>query len=291
MNAFEVLAGQPQRIALVGDLHGNVSAADAALRWAAEQGADVVVQVGDFGFGFDTTQHEGSFLPRLCRLTRELELPLLWLGGNHDNWDAIDEQRAEQDLGGSEPWLMSDWIVQLPVGYRLPWGEHGWLVIAGATSVDRPWRHPGVSWWPQEVQLTDAAAARIVADHRHAQVDVVLSHDAFWTASAGSRRLPAGTLARHLNWNRPLSRRFSEVRVACTRGTLREADEHAKRVRAVIDQVLRPGGAFFHGHMHYAYTDQVAGWNVHGLAADTQRPDQGLCLLIDRSGTPIIETP
>lgn len=282
MNALDALAGNPQRIALIGDLHGRASAAELALRWAAEHGADVAVQLGDFGYGWGE-----AFYPRTLRLTRELDLPLLWLPGNHENFDQLDADRAEWEVPDGEPWLASDWVAQLPNGYRLPWGDHGWLVIAGATSVDRPWRYEGTSWWPQEVQLTGPVADHLIAANAGDPVDVVISHDAFWTAPLGGDQRPEGILARYLSWHLPMAERFERAKVACTPQTLREADEHAKRVRRVVDQVLRPGGAFFHGHMHHRYSDRVDGWNVDGLAADSRRPEDGLCLLVDPQGTPI----
>lgn len=285
--AAEIIASGPDRIVLVGDLHANSAAAGAALGWAHDRGADVVVQLGDFGYGFESSRHPNPFLPRVGRFARELDLPLLWFSGNHENEDALAQARQTAGVADDEPLLLSDHVAQLPCGFRLDWGERGWLVISGATSVDRPWRLPGISWWPEEVHLTAEKADQLIAANDERPVDVIASHDAFWAAPASSRHRPSGVLASHLHWNRPLQRRQEQAPVACTKETLREADEHAKRVRQVVESVLRPDGAFFHGHMHFAYHDVVDSWRVHGLAAESHAPEAGLCLLVDALGFPI----
>ena len=285
MRVGEVLAGQPQRICVTGDWHGSVTAAEAALRWAKAHGADVVLQVGDYGFGMDHgTQHDGSFARRVPAVAAELALPLLWLPGNHENWGALSQIRSDQGLSDTDPWILTDWWAQLPNGYRLPWGTSGWLVLAGATSVDRPWRHLGWSWWPEEVQLTPAVVRRLVAAHAEVPVGVVVAHDAFWTAPSGSRRRPTGVLAERLHWRLPMAERLRRVPVMCTEDTLREADRHARQVRQVCDKVLAGGGVFIHGHMHLRYTDLHNGWTVEGLADHRSTPDDGLCILVDSDG-------
>jgi hypothetical protein len=225
----------PDRIAFLGDLHGDWGFGVRALTHATqERGASVAVQVGDFGFCHPSE----AFVAAMSAAAVQLDLPLLWIDGNHENHDALHAMPCDPATG-LRPIAPGIW--HLPRGYRWSWGGVRFLALGGAHSVDRPLRTPGLDWFPQEkISVADATGA--IAG---GPAEVMVCHDA-----------PAGVEIPGL---RPHDFPAAEIRTA---------DQQRALLRSVVDEV-RPRW-LFHGHYHTAYIDELHGdgyrCTVQGLA-------------------------
>ena len=209
---------EPGCIAFAGDWHANTRWAKTAVRYAADEGADVVVQLGDFGYSFTA-----EFVRGLDRTLEATELSVLFVDGNHEDFSTLLRYPI-RDNGLRQ---VSERIWHLPRGFRWNWGGVSFLAVGGAHSVDRPWREPGTSWWPQET-LTTEDIERAVAG---GQADVLLTHDC-----------PAGV---------PVPR-LDESAHLWPAEELIAAEGHRARLRTVVDGV-RPR-MLWHGHYHRRYS-------------------------------------
>ncbi len=154
----------PTRIAVAGDWHGNSFHADRAIRHAAEQGAEAVLHVGDFGYKFAP-----SFMAHVQRALEDTGLVLGFVPGNHDDYDRLDALDADY---GCTAIPMRPNVFYLPRGYRWTWAGVSFLALGGAHSVDRLWRARG-EWWARET-ITIGEALNASLD---GPADVMICHD------------------------------------------------------------------------------------------------------------------
>ena len=237
----------PARVAFAGDWHANTRWGIAAIQHAADRGAEVIIQLGDFGYEF-----RAAFLDGLERALTRTGLCLLFVDGNHEAFPTLLRYPV-RDNGLRQ---LTDRVWHLPRGFRWIWGGVRWLALGGAHSVDRPWREPGVSWWPEET-LTDADLARASAG---GPADVMVSHD----CPAGVS-IPGLADSAHL-W--PAEE-------------LMASDDHRARMRTVVD-AAQPT-AIWHGHFHRRYTTSAElGYGpvtVHGLDCDGSAMEANIAIL------------
>lgn len=148
------------KIALVGDVHGDTTAALTAIYRASDMGAERIIFLGDFGYNF--TEH---FVSELTVASEATGLLIEWIDGNHENFSYL------QSIGFN-------------LGSRFIYHRRGsteyidgvkFMFLGGATSVDRQYREAGRSWWPQEA-LTFSEIA--YAFDKAPGTDVMLMHDA-----------------------------------------------------------------------------------------------------------------
>ena len=292
-----------ERIAVVGDLHGNQAAASRALRHAADRGAQLVVQLGDFGW-WPTAQrtprkpYGEGFTVWVEQVCRRYDLRLLWVRGNHEHHPLLVEERRKR-VGDDEVWWLHEHVGHWPDGLMLDVGGRCWLAVGGAHSVDRSLRTPGVDHFDTETLSKGEIDA--IARAGHLDVDVVVAHEA-----------PIGVpfLRQRLRQYLPSYRRGDgQVLAAGPRAVespgeatwpvndLAAADEYQRLLRRVFDgQVrhgefdvtlgrLRAGGVWFHGHHHIAYTDTLNGRAITGVGSDTD-PVERLVTIVDSAGQP-----
>lgn len=229
---------EPRRIAFVGDWHQNDGWAEDAIEHAHDQGADVIVHLGDFGY---------SFTPRFMKWTTayldRAGIPLLFVDGNHEDFGWLNQQPTGDD--GLR--RLSSWIWHLPRGFRWEWAGVRFLALGGAHSVDRPFRTPGLSWWHQEWIGDDEADEAIAGG----PADVLVAHDC-----------PAGVVIPGID-DRATPPPFPPAEIEV-------AQVHRGILRRVVDAV-RPR-AVWHGHYHVDYARTVDfGWGpltVTGLNCD-----------------------
>lgn len=256
---------EPQRILLVGDLHASTAAAFAAIDYAVALGADLIIQLGDFGFWPRIKQGQ-RFLRKVERRLAQVGLDLWWLDGNHEDFDRLGTRPVGED--GRR--RISDHVWHLPRGHRWQWGDTRWVAVGGAVSVDRYGRTEGIDWFHAEA-LTDEEASQIIAG---GPADVMLAHDAPWGVpglmEVLKADLPVWQRAGKGGWSAEL---------------LERSDTHQQRVRRVVDEVA--ARVVFHGHYHRRYDDALGTAHgeaqVHGLGSDTD-PVLRLCLLVDAAG-------
>ena len=251
------------RILVVGDLHCDTAAARLVIDHAASVGADVIVQLGDFGF-WPRTEPGRKYLRKAEVKLAQVGLELWWVDGNHDDMRALSSRPVAPD--GRR--RVAEHVWHLPRGHRWAWGDTEWMAAGGAVSLDRYARAEGVSWFRNE------ALSEIEVDQMVAQgfADVVVSHDGPWGV---------GTLQRRFSLDLPPSERESWW----PDDLLGESDEHMRRVRRLVDGVR--ASKVFHGHHHVRYDDEFAARHgtvrVTGLGDNRGLPEQA-CALVDDAG-------
>ena len=256
------------RVLVAGDLHGNTGFAVTLLERAASEGANVLLQVGDFGYW----EHEPSgvkFIDDVQKAAARTKVRVVFVDGNHDNVGLLRRRYTTCDADGFV--VVRDDVLYAPRGLRWTWEGVRFLALGGAYSVDKPERlsleqaahvkalrkegyrqsagrptrpvpsHAETLWFPDE-ELTDAEVRAVLADP--SGVDVLVTHDKPRASAPG--------------WNRK---------------DLPECWPNQDRVQRVLS-ATRPR-MLLHGHLHHRYTDwvRVSGdsWcRVEGLGGDPQ---------------------
>lgn len=252
------------RLLIAGDVHGNTAHMLDLLRIADDHDCEHMVQLGDFG-GWEHTDDGRTFLEDVSRDAARREIPIVWLGGNHDDEAAVMKLHGD-DRTFDGFVIQRDYAVyHAPRGHRWEWDGVRFMALGGAYSVDKGWRvdqeyfmtlaskrqaartgrtpqdFTGWLWFPGE-ELTDDDVTTAIGDG--AGVDVMLTHD------KPRRSVP--------DWNRK---------------DLPKCWPNQDRAQAVAD-ALRPSH-WYHGHLHYRYDDVIqlgddrsTPCQVHGLGAD-----------------------
>lgn len=247
----------PERIALVGDLHGNLVAARRVVEKVADH-TKLLIQLGDFGFwpGRDGVR----YVERLGRQLARYDCTLLFLDGNHDWHDGLNALPVDPVMGLRR---ITHQIWHIPRGESWVWDGVVWMALGGAVSVDKDGRTPGVDWWPQET----VGAGDIEHAIARGRVDVMLTHDA-----------PAGVVVPGID-DRPDNGGWSLEAIA-------ESNAHREMLRAVVADV-RPS-RLWHGHYHVRYSSQLVfegdaeiphAVTVGGLAHDIGRWEDSVVLV------------
>jgi len=128
-------------IRLIGDSHQN----DIQYLSLIKE-VEYSIQLGDHGFTYDHLQNIDSTRHRV-------------LLGNHDNYD----------IAHKCPNMLGNYGV-------LTLGGQRFFFIRGGLSIDKAWRIPHVSWWPQE-QFTLNEEKECFEAYCAEKPDFVLSHD------------------------------------------------------------------------------------------------------------------
>lgn len=133
---------------------------------------DYMVICGDFGSVWDGTFEDDVWL----NFHDRQPWTTLFVDGNHENFDLLKKYPIIEKFGG---------LVQQirPSVFHLMRGEiyiidgATCFTMGGATSQDKDYRIPGISWWPEEMpshdELLNAAAMLLACDY---DVDYVFSH-------------------------------------------------------------------------------------------------------------------
>lgn len=203
------------KIALTGDIHADRNALGRTVLRAHDAGCERIFYLGDFGYNFSS-----DFLDTAKRLHERTGLVIEWLDGNHEDFDYLESVNFDPLPGV---------LRYHPRGSVETLDGVSFMFLGGATSVDRPWRVPHASWWPQE-ELTEADVARACTKGK---VDVVLAHDAPYLPPISNKGLNSGFPQEELD----------------------RSESHRERVRAVY-QEAQPT-TWVHGHYHHRYTTSI----------------------------------
>lgn len=111
-------------------------------------GENYVIILGDFGGLWDKSSKKAIIY--LSRWLREKPFKLLFVAGNHENYDMLEEL-AVMDFKGGKVGVVSDQIYWLKHGYVFNFDGKKCGVFGGASSIDRGNRIEGKTWWSQEM--------------------------------------------------------------------------------------------------------------------------------------------
>lgn len=247
----------PDLIVLAGDWHGNIPWALFAITAAHDQGAKVIVHLGDFGL-WRNDPGTIDYLSRVHRRLLQLGMVLIWTDGNHEDHDRLDAWPIDNATGMRK---ITNTIWHLPRGFRWRWHGKVWMALGGAHSVDRLQRSPGRSWWPREfLSAEEVEYAQRDDPEFGSKVDVMVCHDAPAKADVPVLRGPS-------DW--PIQ-------------DLAMSARHRELIGEVVEAV-RPG-VLYHGHYHCRWSGEIKRddggmTRVIGLAEDTTHLGENLLLL------------
>lgn len=157
----------PKRVCFAGDWHGNTRYAQNIVKLAEKQNVDMIVQLGDFGIW--AGESGVTYLNKLNKTAEEANIPILFIDGNHENFDILYEKPVNE-FGLRQ---IRDKIWHIPRGSRFKLGNSNILAVGGATSLDRLSRTEFISWWVQE-SVTEKDFYTATAP---GVTDVLLVHD------------------------------------------------------------------------------------------------------------------
>ena len=220
-------------IAFAGDWHGNFPYTRKALNYASENGADVIIHVGDFG-----VWSPYNYINAVGDEAARLNLQVFFVDGNHEDHPWLNAQPVRED--GFR--VLHDNVAHIPRGTVWTWDGVTFMGLGGAHSVDRQWRTPGVDWFPEETLTYGQAfeAATVPQD-----IDIMVTHDC-----PSSVEIPgiAGN---------PYGFPAEEIALA---------EKHRELLGFVVGN-LKPK-ILVHGHYHVNYSDVFDTTIIKGLDCD-----------------------
>lgn len=162
-------------ICITGDIHRTQDIRKilpSSFDYAGKTKDDCLIIAGDFGCIWTGDKQDDTLLDWFA----SLPLTVLFIDGNHENFDLLNALPVETWHGGKVH-RVRDSLFHLMRGQVFEIGGKTWFTFGGGTSMDRHMRTPGVSWWPQE--LPDQA--EMEEGFRNLEkngwhVDYVLSH-------------------------------------------------------------------------------------------------------------------
>lgn len=100
----------------------------------------------------------------------------LFIGGNHENYDALNAYPVTQWNGG-QVHRIREHVIHLMNGQVFEIGGKTFFVMGGATSVDKMFRTEHETWWSEEEPSEEEFQVALynLAAHQN-QVDYILSH-------------------------------------------------------------------------------------------------------------------
>ena len=157
-------------VLFLGDTHGDRGFTRHAIDFAADNGIDQIVQVGDFGY-WPRINSGRDYIHEVGKHANKREVQFNWIAGNHEDHDALDEMVARSDAQfvahGKYP------IFHIRSGSSWTWGNTRFGALGGAFSIDRAnrgERSPRFGWFPQEVPDESLIPGL-------GKVDILITHD------------------------------------------------------------------------------------------------------------------
>lgn len=175
-------------IYVTGDIHGGIDIHKLSRKALEGDGIvlgedDFLVILGDFGLPFfdsdldpnSKTHGEYSYW---IKWLSEKPCTILWVDGNHDNFNFWEKQEISQLYGGKvqiHPHAPN--VIRLLRGEIYEIAGKICLAFGGAASTDRAFRKANHNWWEQETASeADKANARENLRRRGGRVDYVFTH-------------------------------------------------------------------------------------------------------------------
>jgi len=148
----------------MGDLHGNFRALRQLIKKHKLKKAHII-QVGDFGVGYQSFLNDLKAMEKINALLENAEAHLYVMRGNHDN-PAYFRGPVPRPLDQSCISFVEDYTVLEINQMRI-------LLIGGAISIDRKLQREGVHYWKEEVLNYDEKKLEVMRN-----IDLVVTHSA-----------------------------------------------------------------------------------------------------------------
>lgn len=149
---------------LVGDIHGNFGHLKNVIERTEEH---IIIQVGDFGLGFNTTDRDLARLEDINDLLKAKSKFLYAIRGNHDNprfWNGDYDDKFSNLI------LVPDYSVFHLDGRNI-------FFLGGAISIDRRSREEHISYWKDEGVDYNEDTLKYVM-RKYGEIDIIVTHTA-----------------------------------------------------------------------------------------------------------------
>lgn len=135
---------------------------------------DYLIVLGDIGVCWDNGRND-----KYVRTTlKELPVTTLFIDGNHENFDMLNEYDVTFWNGGMVHEIEPD-ILHLIRGQVFKIEGRTFFTFGGAFSTDKSYRTEGIDWWPEELPSEDEYERGVKAlESVKNKVDFVLTHTA-----------------------------------------------------------------------------------------------------------------
>lgn len=164
-------------IYITGDIHRTDTERFERLREIATLTEnDHLIILGDFGLLWD--REETAEERALKQYFDSFGCDVLWVDGNHENFDRIDTLPIEEKYNGKVG-VVSNRIFHLRRGEIYSIEGKTFFAFGGAESIDKRLRTEGLSWWSREMpsQAEYKRADENLNAHKN-KVDYIITHDA-----------------------------------------------------------------------------------------------------------------
>lgn len=175
-------------IYLTGDIHGEMDIEKLSYRnWDESRSLtknDYLIIMGDFGFPFFNSDVDENNKPLdstynyWIKWLSEKPYTILWIDGNHENFNYWEKQPVTEWHGGKvqiHPHAPN--VIHLMRGEIYEIDGMTFFAFGGAMSHDKEYRKPDVTWWEQEEATeTEILNARRNLEKYNKKVDFILTH-------------------------------------------------------------------------------------------------------------------
>lgn len=135
---------------------------------------DYLIILGDVGLCWDDGKKDAWIREKL----EALSLTTLWIDGNHENFDLIDELPVSEWHGGKVHFI-GEKIIHLMRGYVYEIENKKFFAFGGGFSVDKMARVEGKSWWKREMPSEEEYQRGLHNLNKCGnQVDYIITHTA-----------------------------------------------------------------------------------------------------------------
>ncbi|MBO5371526.1 MAG: metallophosphatase family protein [Lachnospiraceae bacterium] len=167
-------------IYLAGDIHGNHDIQkvidffelESLMHVLTKQ--DYLIILGDVAVCWDDDVHD-EWVKKTLQM---LPVTVLWLDGNHENFDVLSAYPVRSWNGGKVHQIAPD-ILHLMRGQCFEIDGRKIWTFGGGYSIDKMYRTEGISWWPQEMPNEEEYERGMeILKQENFQVDYILTHTA-----------------------------------------------------------------------------------------------------------------
>lgn len=172
-------------IYITGDTHGEVDINKLSNKILSKVNIhpdkeDYMIILGDFGLPFldsDITKKRGAYHWWIRWLSQK-PYTVLWIDGNHDNFNFWEKQKVTEWHGGQvQVHPDAPNVIHLMRGQIYEIEGKSFFTFGGASSHDKNFRTPNVTWWEQEIASDEEIETAINnLEKNNNTVDYVLTH-------------------------------------------------------------------------------------------------------------------
>ena len=161
-------------IFITGDTHGEIDFGklkEFALKHKELTKDDYMIIAGDAGVVWSE-----DTLDKYMLLYASLPFSILYIDGNHENFDILNSMNVEMWNGGKVH-KITDHIIHLMRGQVFNINGLKFFTMGGATSIDKYMRMEHISWWSDEnISSDDMKEAHENLEKASYNVDVIVTH-------------------------------------------------------------------------------------------------------------------